>query len=262
LCGVPSQILKLLEYFHQHRDEYKKIKIEKVLFGGEALYPDQYEAYHQIIPTLKISSIGIASVDGGLIGYTSKDCEVGEQRVFSEATVIEIVDVDTGEIITEKYKTGKILLTNLTRKLMPIIRYPAGDLAMWVEDETVKDRKFKLMGRSDEAARLGTISVYFEDTRKLVTETLSDVTGIQFQMKLEHFDHKDSLTLVIAGHNLKEESGVIEKILNAFIKDKKVYSEVLNKGLIHPLKIKIVKMEELESNVRTGKLKRVIDTRI
>lgn len=261
LCGVPSQILKLLEYYDQDRTLFKKLKFKKVLFGGEALYPDQEDALKEIFPSLIISSIGCASVDGGLLGYSSQDCKNGEHRVFDGATIIEIVDQDTSEIITEVGKVGKVLLTNLTRKLMPIIRYPAGDLAMWVEDENTPNRKFKLQGRADEAARVGTISVYFEDTRKLITETLNEFSGIQFQMVINHFDNLDQLILKIAGHDLLGSKDLERRILDAFRKDKKVYDQVLEKKLIHPLKIEFLEMGQLEANRRTGKLKRVIDNR-
>ena len=197
IVGVPSAILTLLEKYSSNKSQYPNLKIDKLLFGGEALYDDQRKALITIFPNVKISSIGCASVDGGLIGYSSKDCELGEHRVFDGAHIIEIVDPDTNEVINEKYKIGKILLTNLSRKLMPIIRYPAGDLAMWIEDVSSPNRKFKLQGRSEEAARLGTLSVYFEDTREMVMKTLDDCQGVQFQMLVKDFDEKDELILRI-----------------------------------------------------------------
>lgn len=262
ILGVPSAILTLLEYYDLNKNHYPNVKLEKLLFGGEALYPDQYQALKKNFPAIEISSIGYASVDGGLLGYSDRSCEDGEHRVFDGSNIIEIVDADTGEVITEENRIGKVLITNLTRKLMPIIRYPAGDLAMWVESSETPCRKFKLQGRSDEAARVGTISVYFEDTRTLVMNELSEVSGLQFQMILNHFAHKDELVFRIAGHGLKPEAAIVDRIIEAFKKDKSVYQDVLTKKLIHPLKVEIVEMKYLESNTRTGKLKRVIDNRI
>lgn len=262
IAGVPSAILTLLELYQKEKTHYPNVRLEKLLFGGEALYPDQYKAFKEIFPDIKISSIGYASVDAGLLGFSDRSCADGEHRVFDGANIIEIVDPDTHEVITEMNRTGKVLVTNLTRKLMPIIRYPAGDLAMWVESPETPFRKFKLQGRSDEAARLGTLSVYFEDTRTMVMNALSDSSGLQFQMILNHFDHKDELTLRLAGHSLSSAAEVEMKILEAFKKEKPVYEELLKKKLVHPLKIEIVEMRQLEGNARTGKLKRVIDNRI
>jgi len=261
ILGVPSAILTMLEKYAQDKNKFPKLKLEKILFGGEALYDDQEKALRNIFPNIQISSIGCASVDGGLIGYSSKDCSHGEHRVFDGSNIIEIVDTETLEVITEKNKVGKILLTNLTRKLMPIIRYPAGDLAMWVEDEGVSDRKFKLQGRSEEAARLGTLSVYFEDSREMIMQALGDSSGIQFQMIIEHYDHLDQLTFKISGSDLGKMKNHSGEILKAFVKEKPGYNDILAKKLIHPLKIEFVEHNDLEANVRTGKLKRIIDRR-
>lgn len=261
LLGVPSAILTMLEKYSKDKAKFPKLKLEKILFGGEALYEDQHKALLEIFPHLKISSIGCASVDGGLIGYSSKDCQVGEHRALDGVSIIEIVDADTGELITEKNRVGKVLLTNLTRKLMPIIRYPAGDLAMWLEDEKSPNRKFKLQGRSEEAARLGTLSVYFEDSREMIMKALSDCSGIQFQMIINHFDHKDELTFKISGSDLNKIKKNSAKVLEAFEKEKASYKDILTKKLIHPLKIEVVSQSELEANLRTGKLKRIIDLR-
>lgn len=261
IVGVPSAILTLLEKYSFNKSKYPNIKIDKLLFGGEALYDDQRKALLNLFPNVQISSIGCASVDGGLIGYSSRDCESGEHRVFDGSHIIEIVDPDTLEVITEKDRVGKILLTNLSRKLMPIIRYPAGDLAMWMEDEGTPNRKFKLQGRSEEAARLGTLSVYFEDTRDMLMRTLLNCDGIQFQMILKHYDHKDELTFKISGQDLEKIEKLRDKVVEAFIREKSSYQDLLRKNLIHPLRIQIVPQEELEANTRTGKLKRIIDLR-
>lgn len=260
IVGVPSAILTMLEKYSANKSKFPHLKIEKILFGGEALYDDQHLALKKIFPDIQISSIGCASVDGGMIGYSSRDCANNEHRVYDEASIIEIVDPDTNEVITEKNKVGKVLLTNLTRKLMPIIRYPAGDMAMWLEDEKTPNRKFKLQGRSEEAARLGTLSVYFEDTRDMVMKTLKEASGIQFQMVLNHYAHKDELIFKIAGSGIDRATSQA-RLAEAFSKEKPGYADILNKNLIHPLKIEIVEQSALDANTRTGKLKRIIDQR-
>lgn len=261
LAGVPSQLIKVIDYYSKNRHQFSPIKIDRLLFGGESLYPDQEAAFKEIFPHIQCSSIGIASVDGGLLGKSTRDSPPSYHRVFDHATMIEIVDIDTLEVIHEKGKIGKILLTNLTRKLMPIIRYPAGDLAMWTEDDGTPYRQFKLQGRADECARLGTLSIYFEDTREMIKKLILNTSGLQFQMLLTHFDKKDQLTLLIAGHELINEKSLVDKIALNFGHEKKVYLELVKLNLIHPLEIKIVNYDQLECNERTGKIKRIIDRR-
>jgi phenylacetate-CoA ligase len=130
-----------------------------------------------------------------------------------------------------------------------------------MEDENRPNRKFKLQGRSEEAARLGTLSVYFEDSREMIMKALSDCSGLQFQMVIKHFDHKDELTFKISGSDLSKIKKNSAKVLEAFEKEKASYKDILAKKLIHPLKIEVVSQSELEANLRTGKLKRIIDLR-
>lgn len=262
IVGVPSAIISMLEKYSLDKTKFPKLKIERLLFGGESLYEDQKKSLLNLFPGLQISSIGCASVDGGLIGYSSFDCANGEHRVFDGANVIEIIDPDTMEVIKEKGVIGKVLLTNLTRKLMPIIRYPAGDMAMWVDEPETPNRKFILQGRSDEAARLGTISVYFEDTREMIARSLPEAQGIQFQLIVKHFDQKDEMTIKIGSLNTLNAEQVKQKVFNSFVAEKTSYLDILKKNLIHPLRIEYVALDKLEANARTGKLKRIIDQRL
>lgn len=261
IVGVPSAILSMLEKYTQNKSKFPNLHLEKILFGGEALYDDQRASLLRIFPELKISSIGCASVDGGLIGYSSEDCANGEHRVFDSENIIELVDPDTLEVITECGRAGKVLLTNLTRKLMPIIRYPAGDMAMWCENEGAPNRKFKLIGRSDEAARLGTLSVYFDDTRAMISDLFADASGLQIQFVLKHFHNKDELTIKVALLDNSADLNGEKKIYERFVKEKPVYLDLLKKELIHPLKVEFASLDGLEMNKRTGKIKRIIDRR-
>lgn len=260
LCGIPSALILLLNEYEKSKDLYPKIKIDRILYGGEGLYKEQKNYIQSLFPTIEVASIGCASVDGGMIGYSSPDCQDGEHRVLEDVGIIEIVDPDTLLPISEKNKVGKMLLTNLTRKLMPIIRYPSGDMAMWIDDDQ-KNRKFKLCGRSDEAARLGTLSVYFEETRQMIMDILKDDSESFFQIKIKHYDYKDELVFCLYSEMKIDELKMKERILLEFKKSKRTYEELLAKNLIHPLVIEFKKAGEVIRNERTGKSLRIIDER-
>lgn len=258
LCGVPSALVLLFQEYEQKKEQYPDLKIERILYGGEGFYEDQMNFVKKVFPTVAFASIGCASVDGGMIGYSSPDCQEREHRVMEEVGLIEIVDEETLLPITEKGVVGKMLLTNLTRKLMPIIRYPSGDRAMWIDDDQ-KNRKFQLCGRSDEAARLGTISVYYENTRDMVLDLFPNNKGMFFQMITEHLEMKDQLTLCVYTDEQVDMVEMVQKITKAFEESKTTYRDLVNKNLIHPLKVVIQKNSAVQRNERTGKIKRIID---
>ncbi len=260
LCGVPTAIIQLINELNESNPECLK-SIKKILYGGESMYPDQMDWLKSVIPNLQIASVGYASVDAGLLGYCSKDCEIDEHRCFDSSTIMEILDEDNNESIVESDKPGRLYVTNLTRKLMPIIRYPAGDRAVWIEPLGTKNRKFKILGRSEEAARVGTVTVDFEELRSLLQSILTDHQGFQFQMILSHIAKRDELELKISLLTPQDVDLLKKKLMTEFLLQKPSFAEAQKKGLVHPLKINFCDLQHFEKNERTGKLKRIVDRR-
>lgn len=255
-AGVPTSMMKLSEYAQSN----KLRAPEKILFGGESMYEDQIEFIKCVFPKVHVQSIGYASVDGGLLGYLDETCRIQEHRVFSEHTIMEILDEDTLEVITEPNRPGKMFLTNLTRSLMPIIRYPVGDRTMWVDNATVtSQRKFKILGRSEEGARVGPATVYYEDMNQLLN-TFHDIIHIKgFQLRLVHFENRDQLVIRIAARSSSTQ--VQNQIKKYIYQERELIKKLVADKLIHPVAIEFVPMSELDINVRTGKMKRIIDAR-
>ncbi len=257
LAGVPTTILNYTESFR--KSNLKLTSVQKILFGGESLYTDQRNFLKEVFPGVEIISIGYASVDGGLLGFADSTCEPDEHRCFSEATIMELID-ENGQVIEDLNTPGELYLTNLTRSLMPIIRYPAGDRALWKEPWG-PHRKYQLLGRSEEAARVGPVSLYVEDVSKILKQ-YQPLLGIQaFQLILEHSASKDSLTLRIAASNFKGQERMEDQILASLYVERPMLQELTEKKFINPTRIELTSFDKLETNPRTGKLKRVIDKR-
>jgi len=260
LCGVPTAIIQLISELHEKNPACLK-PLKKILYGGESMYLDQQEWLQSLLPGLQIASVGYASVDAGLLGYCARDCAIDEHRCFEPATLMEILDESTNEPITEINQPGRLFVTNLTRKLMPILRYPVGDRAVWIEPVGSKNRKFKILGRSEEGARVGTVTVDFEEVRLFLQQMLVSHPGFQFQMLLSHSAQKDQLELRISLLDQQNSEDFKKEIIREFHRQKPSFADAEKKGLVHPLKINFCDLQEFEKNARTGKLKRIIDSR-
>lgn len=259
LAGVPTSIMQILAYL---ADQGIKLpKLERILYGGEAMYTDQIATVKAVLPHVECQSVGWASVDGGILGYFGKGCDLGEHRVFDDATIIELIDEDTGDVITDVGVQGKVILTNLTRKLMPIIRYPAGDLAVWSEPQGTKNRKLKIVGRSNEGARVGPATVYLDDIRRVLAKFSHEIPYLGFQIIVTHAEQKDAMTIVVGLSQERSEKNWEAKLIAALFEERKMLSDLLEKGLIHPVSFAFRAFASLERNERTGKLKSVIDKR-
>ena len=259
LC-VPTTIMSLADYIQANKIE--GIHLDTIYFGGETMYEDQRNHLKEIFPGVEIRSVGYASVDAGLLGFADDSCGFNEHRQFDGYNIIEIIDEETGLPIEETGKQGKVYSTNLSRLLMPIIRYPVGDNGVWIEEKGNPHRKYKILGRSEEGARIGPVTFYVEDFQHILKQFEGEFAASNSQMVIEHFEHKDCLTLRIAVH---EKPNNIESLNKAIIKmlyrERHMFEEEIGKGKIHPIKIEWLISEQLEINKRTGKLIQIFDKR-
>ncbi len=260
LAGVPTTLLKLIDYFEK---EKAKIDINKIYFAGETMFNDQRKRIKRIFPEVTINTAGFASVDAGFLAFADDSCGFNEHRVMDGFAIIEIIDAETGEPIKETDKEGLMVATNLTRKLMPIIRYPVGDNAMWKEEENIPNRKFVLLGRSESGARVGPATVYVSDIARIVDKFSNEIEIKNFQLLVEHIEQLDRLTLNLCVNKKEEElSAIEEKIIETLFEEREMLSDLIKNKLIHPVKIKWINESELIINKRTGKCMRVVDERI
>jgi len=255
LVGVPAMLLQYAAELT--RKNCLLPGIETILYGSESLFTEQRQLLKSAFPNARIASIGCASVDAGLIGLSSPDCLAGEHRVFEPETIVEIIDEATGEPINEINRSGMLVVTSLTRTLMPLIRYPVGDLAAWREPSGSKNRKFILQGRSSLGHRLrvGYASVFPDEIAVLITEKLGNQ---QWQLVLEHDTHRDRLTLRIACSGTRDQANTL---CSTLVARDHALAELQTAGQLI-IQVHWCSQVELSRNTRTGKLLRVIDKRV
>lgn len=254
LAGVPATLLQLAAKATQQHQPLLEISL--LLFGGESLFAEQSLLLQRAFPCARIASIGCAGVDSGLIGQSDAQCQIGEHRVFEPETIVEIIDEVTGEQIEDEGRTGMLVITNLTRQLMPLIRYPTGDTAAWSEPKGQPARRFFLHGRSSfgHRIRVGHSTIYPDEIDALISELLGEQ---QWQMLVEHHSYYDQLTLRIAflgdDNHAKTLGHTIQKKYSHAVKQ-------LESDQLHWV-IEWCQQDELICNIRTGKLQRIIDNR-
>ena len=260
LLGVPTTLLHLAEYV---RDQGITLSIDRCYYGGEAMYPDQRDLLAQIFPGVSVLTVGYASVDAGHIGYGDPSCGFNEHRTFGDSSIIEIVDDGTGLPIEEVGREGRVVVTNLTRLLMPVIRYPAGDRGVWVDEPGTPDRRFRLLGRSEEGARVGPMTLNYDDIHAILVDLHQAVEVTGFQLVVTHQDRRDLLTLRIATRQgAAVPASVTETVRAAVYQGRPMFTDLLSDGLVHPLAVEWIESDDLIVNPRTGKLRRIVDNRL
>ena len=256
IAGVPSIIMKIIS----HIDENKLtgFAVDTVYFAGETLYQDQRDRISKVFGReIDFRSIFYASNDGGPIGYFTTDCGFNEHRLLSDLTLMELIDPDTGEVITEMNRPGAIYITSLFKTLIPLIRYPAGDLGEYTEPEGIPDRKFRILGRSNVAARAGYVTIYPQDIGNVLG--MCGIDYFAYQIVVER-DSMDYFIFKIAVPDGAECS--TEKFLNTLCSERPLLRDALNDNALGLPRVEWCKAADLEYNARTGKMKTIIDRRI
>ncbi|WP_235884082.1 phenylacetate--CoA ligase family protein [Saccharopolyspora elongata] len=229
------------------------------LFGGEAFYEDQRRLITEAFPNAVVRSLGYASVDAGVLAAPVQDePDARVHRVHRLHKLVEIVDDETGDPIREPGRPGRLLATDLVRRLMPLIRYPVGDRAAWVDYD---DRRFRLLGRADDGARVGPVTVYLEDLRVVIEELAGDQPIAGFQVVQRRRDSKDELVLRIGGQ-VDDPQPLAEAISARFDELRPMFGEHVRAGLINPLVVEFVPADMIKVNPRSGKIVRLLDERV
>lgn len=137
LIVMPSDLVKLVDYCIEKNI---MLTLDKVITGGEPLYPSVEDYIKKNM-----------SMDFGTVGYKKKDCRRDEYYIQTQLQYIEVIKNDRGDH-AEEGETGELIVTNLARRLIPIIRYKTGDIVTVLNKEKTK---IKINGRCSEDIKLG-----------------------------------------------------------------------------------------------------------
>ncbi len=138
------------------------------------------------------------------IGAWSFECESqpGALHVNEGMFLAEIEDLDTGEIITERGRRGKLIITALDRIAQPCIRFDSKDIIEWSDEQCDCGRTFRLIpggvvGRSDDITKVKGVLLApsaiedvvrsiagFGDEYEVVVEKRGDIDHILLKVEL------------------------------------------------------------------------------
>jgi phenylacetate-coenzyme A ligase PaaK-like adenylate-forming protein len=259
---IPSILISIAQYVKRHGID--DLKLTRLAYGGEHLFPEARRQLAEVLGAERIVSAGYAANDTGAIGFQDETCEGGVHLVHEDIHIVEILDLESGEPITEPGKAGKIVVTNVSRHLMPTIRFEVGDLGAWVErpERGRRLRRFDLLGRSDEVLIVGGFNVSLE----MVAGVLAQVPGLSghFRMLGRSDGMLDQLVIETESEVPlpAEQSGQLEaRILEVLQREKKEFATWLATGAIAAPVARVLGPDELPRNPRTGKIKQVVEER-
>jgi phenylacetate-CoA ligase len=112
-------------------------KLRVGIFGGETTSPAASARLTEAMPPgfRPHNTYGTTELGGPFVAGT---CEYGAEQgtfhVWADHHLVEILDPETGERITEPGVRGELVVTSLRREASPMLRWRTRDLTSWAED--------------------------------------------------------------------------------------------------------------------------------
>ncbi len=260
--SLPSILIGIAQYVE--KNNIKDFSIPKLSYGGEHL-PQAAEEYLKSV--LKCEVIGSASYainDTGVVGYQCEHCTGGIHHVHEDVHFVEILNPETYEPVLDG-EAGNIILTNINRKLMPVIRYDVGDRGRWINKPCACGRKvrlFELLGRSDEVLIIGGDNITVDG----VSTAISHIKGLSqnFTMYGKFVGPLDLLEIhveALSELNENEKALLAEQLIEVLLTLKTTLAAFLSANSIARPRVIVFDPNGIPRNPRTGKIKRVIEER-
>jgi len=139
-------------------DPKKELSIERITCAGEpgASIPSTRKRMEELWGARVFDHIGATEI--GAWSYECLDSPL-MLHVNEAFFLVEIEDVETGEIIEEPGKQGKMIVTTFDRIAKPCIRFDSKDVIKWADHKCECGRTFRLIdggviGRADDITKV------------------------------------------------------------------------------------------------------------
>ncbi len=158
MMGTPTYMLSMAETARLMGIAPEKLGIEKITCAGEcgASIPGTKHRLESAWGANVFDHAGATE-----IGAWSYECakQPGGMHVNEAFFLVEIEDVETGEIIEEPGKRGKMIITAFDRMAQPCVRFDSKDIIEWAGEPCACGRTFRLirggvLGRVDDITKV------------------------------------------------------------------------------------------------------------
>jgi phenylacetate-CoA ligase len=138
LITTPSLALQLANYILKNEIITNIFELKTLIIVGEAVSADDRQLLEKVLNVKAWSHYGLSEVPGPAIAF---ECEAHEGLHINEDHFLpEIIDPETGNVIHEG-EFGELVLTTLTTRAFPLIRFKTGDRARIIRTQCSCGRK-------------------------------------------------------------------------------------------------------------------------
>jgi phenylacetate-CoA ligase len=200
MMGTPTYILGMAETARMKMDiNPAELSINKITCAGEcgASIPSTKKRLEEAWGAKVYDHAGATE-----IGAWSFECadQPGGMHVNEALFLVEIEDVDTGEIIEEPGRRGKMVITALDRMAQPCVRFDSKDVIEWAPEPCSCGRTLRLIkggvvGRADDITKVKGVLLAPSAIEEVVRSI--DGLGDEYEVIVEKAGDTDQIKLKV-----------------------------------------------------------------
>ena len=200
LMGTPTYLLNMAEAAQQRLGlDPAELSVTKITCAGEpgASIPSTKKRLEEAWGARVYDHAGATEI--GAWGYECA-AQPGGLHVNEALFLVEIEDLESGEIITEPGRAGKMIITALDRLSQPCIRFDSKDIIEWADQPCPCGRTYRLIkggvqGRADDITKVKGVLLAPAAIEEVVRGF--DELGVEYLVTVERIGDSDKISLKV-----------------------------------------------------------------
>ncbi|MEF2146085.1 MAG: phenylacetate--CoA ligase [Desulfovibrionaceae bacterium] len=250
---IPSYALYFAEFLETEGIDPASLPLRIALIGAEPHTEEIRKRIEQMLHIKAYNSYGLSEMNGPGVAF---ECtQQSGMHVWEDAFLIEIINPETGEDAAEG-EIGEVVMTNLTREGMPLLRYRTRDLTRFIPGECACGRTHRridrITGRADDMLIIKGVNIY----PMQIEQTLMNIPEVGQNYLIELF-HEGVMDQIRVKVEIREEF-FVEDMRELQSLQKRIASRLRDEILVTP-RVELVQSGTIPKG--EGKAKRVVDLR-
>jgi len=252
LTSTPSYALHLAERGAERDIDFADLPLSTVIFGAEPCTDPMREAIEERLGVTGVDIYGLSEIIGPGVSVECAEAQDG-LHVQEDHFYPEVIDPDTGDVLPPG-EEGELVLTTLTKRGMPLLRYRTGDMTSLYTDTCdcgrTTVRMDNVTGRTDDLIVVRGVNLYPSEIEAAVL----GVEGIAPQYRIDLFREDELGEIEVTVEAAPDYKGAAETL------HERVRERLDARLDLSPDEIKVVESGGIERQA-TGKVRRVYDHR-
>src|SRR6056297_2692645 len=176
LVTTPALAMELAAYIKEQRINTNALELATLILAGDLIPPENRRFIEETLHATVWLHYGLSEVPGPAIAF---ECPAHEGlHVNEDHFLAEIVDPETGAPMPEG-KPGELVLTTLTTRAFPLIRFRTGDKAEFYKAPCSCGRSWKRIGwyaeRTDDILNIDGVNVHGQLVHANLQKTIGNI---------------------------------------------------------------------------------------